>query len=112
MEICEWKDSMTIHVEFAYASGDGGKLSERLGFDGKYMDVEASSAREVFVFLRSQSPIAQDLFQLNFSRVGLLDGSWVVILNRGSKNAKAIKSDADLDTLLDDGDRIYITSAA
>lgn len=103
---------MKIRVDFGYSNGDGANLAEHLGFVDRRIYVEASTVREVFEYLWSQSLEAQEVFQLRFNPIGLLDGRWAVIVNRDTTISKGIRSEADLDAPLKEGDRIYITSAS
>lgn len=101
---------MKIYIDFGYANVGDRQLHEFLQLPEKHMEIEASTTREVFERLRTQSPVAQEIFKMQFHPNGVLDGGWMIVLNRGSTKAKGIKSDADLDIPLNEGDRIYISS--
>lgn len=100
---------MKIHVTLGYANVDGSPLHELLQLPEKHMEIEASTTREVFDYLRAASSVARERFALQFDSNGV-SGGWITILNYRGVEAKAIKSDADLDLPLKEGDRIYITN--
>lgn len=99
---------MKIHVTLGYADVDGTSLHERLQLPEKHIEVEAATTREVFDYLRAESSVARERFTLRFDSNGV-SGGWTTILNHRGIGARGIKSDADLDFPLKEGDRIYIT---
>lgn len=101
---------MIIRVELGKWHQGEGPLSERLNLEPGPFFMEVTNARQIIEQLRTMSPKAPEAFEIWFNRSGFLRGTWAIIVNRDSRNRRAIKSEAEMDQPLTEGDCIYITS--
>ena len=101
---------MIIRVELGKWHQGEGPLSESLNLEPGPFFMEVTNARQILERLKAMSPEADQAFEMWFNRNGCLRASWAIIVNRDSRYRRAIKSDAQLDASLTEGDYIYITS--